>query len=71
MMPDQRDLYPGLAYFSMRPGLTGYWQISDRNESSFSARARFDTRYFNDMSLITDIKILFKTVGVVLRGTGY
>lgn len=71
MMPDQRDLYPGLAYFSLRPGLTGYWQISDRNESSFSARARFDTRYFNDMGLITDIKILFKTVGVVLRGTGY
>ncbi|MEP2028956.1 MAG: sugar transferase [Paracoccaceae bacterium] len=71
MMTQQQDLYPGNAYYSMRPGLTGYWQISDRNESSFAARANFDTRYFNDMKLSTDIDILSKTVGVVLRGTGY
>ena len=71
MMPTQRDLYPGIAYFSLRPGLTGYWQISDRNESSFPERARFDTRYYNDLSLVTDITVLIKTVGVVLRGTGY
>ncbi len=71
MMTEQQDLYPGKAYYSLRPGLTGYWQISERNESSFAARASFDTRYFNDLKLLTDIDVLSKTVGVVLRGTGY
>ena len=71
MMTEQQDLYPGKAYYSMRPGLTGYWQISDRNESSFAARASFDTRYFNDLKLSTDIDVLSKTVGAVLRETGY
>lgn len=70
MMTEQRDLYPGTAYYSLRPGLTGYWQVSKRNESSFAARASFDTRYFNEQKLSTDIDVLSKTVGVVLRGTG-
>jgi exopolysaccharide production protein ExoY len=71
MLPEQREIYPGMAYYSLRPGLTGYWQISDRNESSFASRARFDTLYYNDVSLSTDAEILARTVGVVLRGTGY
>lgn len=70
MMTEQQGLYSGKAYYLMRPGLTGYWQISDRNGSSFAARASFDTRYSNEMSLSTDISVLSKTVGVVLRGTG-
>lgn len=70
MMPEQRRMYPGVAYFDMRPGVTGYWQISDRNQTSFAARASFDVRYYNDMSLSTDLKVLMQTVGVVLRGTG-
>ena len=71
MMTEQQDLYPGNAYYSLRPGITGYWQISARNESSFAARASFDTRYFNELKLSTDVDVLSKTVGVVLRGTGY
>lgn len=71
MMRDQRSIYPGTAYFSMRPGLSGYWQTSDRNDSSFADRALHDTRYFYDISLMTDLNILVRTVGVVLRGTGY
>lgn len=70
MMPEQRRMYPGVAYFDMRPGVTGYWQISDRNQTSFAARASFDVRYYNDMSFGTDLKVLMQTVGVVLRGTG-
>lgn len=71
MMPSQRSMYPDEAYFQMRPGITGYWQISDRNEGTFSGRAAFDTRYFNEMSLRTDLSIMASTVGVVLRCTGY
>lgn len=70
MMPEQRDLYPGRAYYAMRPGVTGYWQISDRNKSTFAARAKFDNRYYDDVSLGTDVSIVMSTVGVVLRGTG-
>lgn len=71
MMTEQQDLYSGKAYYSLRPGLTGYWQISDRNSSSFAARASFDTRYSNELNLSTDISVLSKTIGVVVRGTGY
>lgn len=71
MMPEQKSLYPGKAYYSMRPGLTGLWQISQRNASSFASRADFDTSYAGQLSLRTDLGIIFATVGVVLRGTGY
>lgn len=71
MMLDQRVMYPGVAYYAMRPGITGYWQTSTRNESSFASRASFDTAYFCDMSFKTDMRVMFKTVGVVIAGTGY
>ena len=71
MMVSQTSLYPGTAYFRMRPGLTGYWQISDRNECLFSERAGFDANYYEEMSLKTDTSIIASTFGVVLRCTGY
>lgn len=71
MMPEQRALYPGRAYYWMRPGITGPWQVSERNKITFAGRADFDTEYAQRMSLGTDILILFLTVWVVLRGTGY
>lgn len=71
MMPDQVPLYPGKAYYALRPGLTGFWQISSRNETSFAGRATFDTRYARRLSFGTDLLVLFATVRVVLRGTGY
>ncbi len=71
MMPSQQTMYHGTAYYDMAPGLTGYWQISDRNESTFSARVGFDNRYARELTFVTDLKILFRTIGVVLHGTGY
>lgn len=71
MLPEQRVLYPGSDYYDLRPGLTGLWQISDRNECSFSGRAQFDTTYNNTVSIGTDASVLLATVAVVLRGTGY
>ena len=70
MLPSQRALYPGVAYYDMRPGLTGFWQISDRNKCSFAGRASFDTLYARQMSFWTDMKVLLKTVSVVINGTG-
>ena len=70
MMPSQRGDYPGRAYYALRPGLTGAWQVSARNESTFAERARFDGGYAAALSLWTDLAILAATVGVVLRATG-
>jgi lipopolysaccharide/colanic/teichoic acid biosynthesis glycosyltransferase len=71
MMLDQRIMYPGVAYYAMRPGITGFWQTSTRNESSFAERATYDAAYFTEMSLKTDLQVMFKTISVVLTGTGY
>ena len=71
MMVCQRELYPGLSYFRLRPGITGYWQISDRNACNFGNRAQFDDRYEQEVSFETDLRVVSKTVSVVLRGTGY
>jgi exopolysaccharide production protein ExoY len=71
MMTDQQALYAGAAYFRLRPGITGPWQVSKRNECTFADRARFDTSYEQHLSLKTDLRLLVATVQVVLRGTGY
>lgn len=71
MMCNQRVLYPGTEYYVMRPGITGLWQTSVRNESSFHERAGFDQAYFRQLSFGTDMMVLLRTVSVVLRGTGH
>ncbi|WP_426240753.1 sugar transferase [Pararhizobium sp. DWP1-1-3] len=70
MLPEQRQHYPGTAYFNMRPGLTGLWQISERNGCTFVERALHDTRYSGMMCFSADLWILFRTPMVVLKGTG-
>lgn len=70
MMPDQRQYYTGTAYFTMRPGMTGLWQISDRNGCTFAERAIHDNRYAGMMSFSMDLWILSRTPAVVLQGTG-
>jgi len=71
MMPSQAVLYPGTAYFELRPGITGPWQVSERNSTSFAARAYYDSAYLNGLSFSLDLRILLATVRVILRATGY
>lgn len=71
IMVSQKDLYKGMRYYRMRPGITGLWQISLRNETTFETRVAFDDYYEADISFTGDIKILLKTIRPVLRGTGY
>jgi lipopolysaccharide/colanic/teichoic acid biosynthesis glycosyltransferase len=70
MMPDQQALYPGEAYYLLRPGITGLWQTEGRNDTTFAARAGYDARYEARVTLVADLRILWRTVSVVLRGTG-
>ena len=70
MMPGQCDLYPGTAYYRLRPGVTGFWQITARNQSSFAGRAHYDAAYEQRVSLRTDLVVLVRTARVVLRCSG-
>ncbi len=55
---------------TVKPGLTGLWQISGRSNLSYEDRVRLDMHYIRNYSLWADLQILFQTVPVVLRGTG-
>ena len=55
---------------SMKPGMTCLWQVSGRNEVSFEDWMKLDLTYIDNWSLLLDLKILLKTVPVVLLGRG-
>ena len=54
----------------VRPGITGAWQVSGRHAASFRSRVRVDVDYVRNWSAWLDLRILCRTVGVVIRGTG-
>lgn len=58
------------SYFSVRPGLTGVWQISGRNDTSYRRRVAADVLYARRQSLTFDCRILLATIPAVLNGTG-
>ena len=58
------------AYYRVRPGLTGLWQVSGRNLVSYRRRVAMDAFYARQPSLALDLIILAKTVGVVMVGRG-
>ncbi len=56
---------------SVKPGLTCLWQIKGRNNvTNFREWVRLDLEYIDNWSIWLDLKILFMTIPVVLRGTG-
>lgn len=55
---------------AIKPGITGLWQVSGRsNITDFDEVVRLDRKYIDEWSLVNDIKILFKTVGVMALTT--
>jgi lipopolysaccharide/colanic/teichoic acid biosynthesis glycosyltransferase len=52
------------------PGLTGLWQVEARQDPSFSSYISLDTAYIENWSLLLDLKILVRTIGVVVAGSG-
>jgi lipopolysaccharide/colanic/teichoic acid biosynthesis glycosyltransferase len=55
---------------SVRPGITGLWQVSGRNEIPFGKRLKMDAEYSQEQNLLLDMKILLKTPYVVLTRKG-
>ena len=63
--------YHHKARLATKPGITGIWQTSGRNDiTDFEEVVRMDTEYINNFSLRLDIKLLFKTVGIVIKREG-
>jgi lipopolysaccharide/colanic/teichoic acid biosynthesis glycosyltransferase len=56
--------------FSVKPGLTCLWQVNGRSDVDFDRWVRLDLDYIDNWSLGLDMRILFKTVPVVLWGRG-
>ncbi|HVN28138.1 MAG TPA: sugar transferase, partial [Candidatus Binataceae bacterium] len=71
-LPYELELYKGWhrRRLDAVPGITGLWQVSGGNRLSFDDMVRLDVKYIEDWSLISDIKILARTVPVLLRGEG-
>lgn len=71
-LPEQLEMYgQGLTlYFRVKPGITGLWQVSGRNHTSFARRTELDVHYVMNWSIWLDIYILTRTVWVVLRQDG-
>ncbi len=57
-------------YAAARPGVTGLWQVNGRNKLAYEQRVAYDAAYAKDWSLIGDLKIILKTVPVVLFTDG-
>lgn len=55
---------------SVKPGITGYWQVSGHNETTFKERLKLENEYANKASVWLDTKIFFKTFAVVLGKKG-
>ena len=59
-----------LRRLNVTPGLTGLWQVEARRDPSFDSYISMDVAYIENWSLLLDLKIIARTVGVVLGGTG-
>jgi lipopolysaccharide/colanic/teichoic acid biosynthesis glycosyltransferase len=59
-----------LPRLDVTPGITGLWQVTARRDPSFQAGLHLDIEYIHRWSLGMDLRILLKTAGVVLRGSG-
>ena len=57
-------------YLGVRPGITGLWQVSGRNDVPYAERVRMDMDYVNTRSFLKDMRIILRTAGVVLCRTG-
>jgi exopolysaccharide production protein ExoY len=72
VVKDEIKLYGSAAtyYFRSRPGLTGVWQISGRNDVSYDERVAFDKHYVENWSFQKDIIIILKTIPAICASRG-
>jgi lipopolysaccharide/colanic/teichoic acid biosynthesis glycosyltransferase len=71
-LPDEVTDYRALERrrLLVRPGMTGLWQVSGRSTLTWDETLRLDLRYVDNWTFGTDIRLLWQTVSVVVKGTG-
>jgi exopolysaccharide production protein ExoY len=57
-------------YCKVKPGLTGLWQVSGRSEVTYDERVQLDCKYVRNWSLLSDIRIIFRTLRSVVNQDG-
>jgi exopolysaccharide production protein ExoY len=72
VVDEELKVYDSFAvyYLQTRPGLTGLWQISGRNDVSYESRIAFDTQYVQNWSLVQDVSIIMRTIPAVCLARG-
>jgi exopolysaccharide production protein ExoY len=60
----------GEKLLTVQPGITGLWQVSGRSRLPYAERVRLDSHYIDNISFLLDLKIILKTVPVVVLGDG-
>lgn len=72
IVEEELERYAGVVdyYLMAKPGMTGLWQVSGRNDVDYDTRVYFDSWYVKNWSLWNDVAILFKTISVVLKRSG-
>ncbi|WP_010138034.1 sugar transferase [Oceanicola sp. S124] len=73
-MTSQEPLYRaagGTAYYDLRPGITGSWQVDGRGVTTFVERVAYDEDYLASLSLREDLRLVWQTVVVLLKRTGH
>ena len=72
VVPEELELYGELsaAYVTVRPGITGYWQVCGRSQVTGTDRLDLDRYYLENRNLLLDLRILARTVPAVLRCRG-
>ena len=64
------DIWHRRRLLSVKPGITGLWQVNGRSRTTFDEMVRLDLKYINEWSLWLDIKLLIKTPWVIITGRG-
>lgn len=73
VIQEELDKYYGETaklYCTVKPGITGLWQVSGRSDTTYDERVAMDESYINNRSFLGDIVILWKTIGVVVLKKG-
>jgi lipopolysaccharide/colanic/teichoic acid biosynthesis glycosyltransferase len=71
-LPDEAALYADHVRrrLLVKPGITGMWQVNGRSDLTWEESVRLDLRYVENWSFALDLQILWKTIQVILWGTG-
>jgi exopolysaccharide biosynthesis polyprenyl glycosylphosphotransferase len=70
--PEEIDQYDrwDMNLLTVRPGITGLWQVNGRSDITYAERVRLDMYYIRNWSIWQDLQLLFQTIPVVIKGKG-